>query len=147
MITPKQPKPSARAEQEAYELVALRDQDLCQRCRRDCGPIARDHRRNRSQQGLTVVENLQCLGLTCHDWKTAHPDEANRTGWGVPGWADPAEFPAKRWLLTGVGTLRLGWVLYLPVDAWPTAWRPEDTYREITDVEAAERIAGLRRGA
>lgn len=147
MIGPKLQKPTRREEQEAYELTTLRDQDLCQRCRRDCGPVARDHRRNRSQQGLTLVQNLQCLGLECHDWKSSHPDEANRTGWGVPGWADPSEFPARRWVPTAVGTLRLVWVLYLPVDVWPEAWRVEDTYREITFEEAADRIAGLRRGA
>jgi hypothetical protein len=146
VIGPKVAKPTAREESEAYELVTLRDQDICQRCLRDCGPAARDHRKNRSQGGVTVVEGLQVLGLDCHVWKTDHPDAANRAGWGVPGWADPAEYPARRWVRTAVGTRRLAWVLYLPVEAWPTAWRPEDTYREIGAEEAADRIAGLRKG-
>ena len=92
MITPKTEQPTPRERAEAYELATLRDHDMCQRCRRpSCQPTARDHRKNRSQGGLTVVENLQLLGLPCHEWKTEHPAEANEEGWGVPGWAEPAD--------------------------------------------------------
>lgn len=136
MIGPKKPKPTRAEEQSAYELATLRDHDVCQRCLQDCGPIARDHRQNRSQGGLTVVENLQCLGLACHDWKTAHGRMAASEGWGVPGWADPAEYPARRWVQTHGGALRLAWVLYVPHElygAYPKGWR------EISDREADER--------
>jgi hypothetical protein len=138
MIRPKYqdaPKPTRAQEQDAYELVGLRDGNTCQRCRRDCGPIARDHRKNRSQGGLTVPDNLQLLGLGCHQWKTEHPEQAITDGWGVPGWptAVPAEWPARRWVRTHVGARRLAWVTY-------------DDYggvTEITEKEARERMTAM----
>lgn len=111
MIGPKTVKPSKAQEADAYELATLRDNDTCQRCRRNCGPSARDHRQNR-QPGNTVVSNLQVLGLRCHIWKTEHPREAIEQGWGVPSWASPAEWPASRWFPTELGTRRLGWCKY-----------------------------------
>jgi len=117
------------------------DGNMCQRCRRpSCQPIARDHRKNRSQGGLTVVENLQLLGLPCHEWKTEHPAEANEEGWGVPGWAEPADYPARRWIRGIGGVLRPAWVLYEAAADWGDG----PGYVEITDAEAAERRAGLR---
>lgn len=109
---PKVAKPTHAEEASAYELVTLRDADTCQRCRRDCGPIARDHRKNRSQQGPTVVSNLQLLGLTCHVWATEHPRLALEEGWAVPSYGDPAEWPARRWVKHPLGYLELCWVLY-----------------------------------
>lgn len=111
MIGPKRAKRSRADERDAYELVTIRDRGVCQRCRRDCGPIARDHRQNR-QGGNTVVSNLQCLGLLCHTWKTEHPADALADGWAVPRWADPAEWPARRYTRTQFGSLRPSWVLY-----------------------------------
>jgi len=136
MIGPKPQKLTAaekrRAEGEAYELATLRDSGTCQRCRKNCGPVARDHRRNRSQGGLTVVANLQCLGLDCHTWKTDHPEKAIADGWAVPGWVFWEEWPARRWLTTAWGAPRLGWVLYDDIGGWV----------EITDREAHYRITG-----
>jgi hypothetical protein len=132
VIGPKVSKPTKADEREAYELATLRDADTCQRCRRDCGPTARDHRRNRSQQGYTVASNLQVLGLTCHLWKSEHPLSAVEDGWGVPGWADWREWPARRWLSTRQATQRLGWVLYDDEGGWV----------EITDRDALYRITG-----
>jgi hypothetical protein len=111
MIRPKTPKPSKADETDAYELATLRDLDTCQRCRRDCGPTARDHRQNR-EAGNTVASNLQCLGLRCHIWKTEHPKDALADGWAVRRHSIPAEWPARRWLGSQVGGLRLAWVLY-----------------------------------
>lgn len=130
MIGPKQVAPTHAEESAAYELATLRDGELCQHCRRDCGPTARDHRKNRSQGGQTVAENLQVLGLLCHTWKTDHPEDANAQGWGVPAWADPATYPARRWIRTIYGTHRLGWVLY----------KRDGGMKEITEVEAQRRI-------
>jgi hypothetical protein len=50
----------------------------------------------------------------------------------VPGWADPAEFPARRWLRTELGTLRQAWVLYDDNASW----------REISADEARRRKEG-----
>lgn len=131
MIGQRAVKPTATQEKATYERATRRDNDMCQRCRRDCGPIARDHRQNR-RRGNTVVSNLQCLGLRCHQWKTEHPAAALEEGWAVPGWVSPAEWPAARWLPTNHGTLRLAWVLY--DDA--------GEYVEITEEEAARRREG-----
>jgi len=121
MIRPKYettPKPSKAEETDAYELATLRDNDTCQKCRRNCGwgATSRDHRKDRSVGGLTVVSNLQILGGTgttgCHGWKSSHPKEAVAEGWAVPGYGDPAEWPARRWMRDVYGVLHLAWVLY-----------------------------------
>lgn len=106
MIGPKAPKPSKADERDAYELVTMRDANTCQRCKSDCGPVARDHRQNR-QSGNTVLSNLQCLGLACHIWKTENPRQAIAEGWGVSRYRVPAEYPAARWFRG-----ELGWCLY-----------------------------------
>lgn len=127
MIRPKYeapPKPSPADERDAYELVTLRDLDTCQKCRRNCGwgVTSRDHRKDRSVGGLTVVSNLQVLGGTgttgCHGWKSANPREAVAEGWSVPGYADPHEWPARRWVRSSAGVLRLSWVIYDDVGGW-----------------------------
>lgn len=128
----KVPKPTAAEEKHAYAIATTRDQHTCQRCLRDCGPIARDHRQNRSQGGRTVVSNLQLLGLGCHVWKTEYPDLATEDGWSVPGWANPLTFPASRWVPTGMGTMRLAVVLYDDLGYWV----------EIDEDDAARRRRG-----
>lgn len=134
MIGPKTPPPTPREEKEAYELVMVRDEGVCQKCRRHGQTINRDHRKDRSTGGLTVVENLQLLcgsGTTgCHGWKSSHPDDANREGWGVPGWADPLTYPARRWIRNVIGVVRLRWVLY----------RADGRYVVIPDEDALRRI-------
>ena len=132
MIAPKVQRPTAAEERLAYEIATVRDGDLCQRCRRDCGPIARDHRKNRSQGGPTLAHNLHLLGLRCHQWATEHPLLAVAEGWAVPGWADPREWPARRWLSTMYGTHRLGWALLDDVGGWT----------EISEENARERMEG-----
>lgn len=131
MTGPKRTPPTRLEEATAYEAATLRDRNICQRCLRWCGPIARDHRKNRSQGGWTVTENLQCLGLDCHIWKSEHPRDAVTEGWAVPSWADPYEYPARRWIRTRLGTRRLAWVIYRG-----TEWD------EISDDEAAVRREG-----
>lgn len=117
MIAPKVEQQTAREEREAYELVEIRDRATCVRCGSHEW-ITRDHRRNRSQGGRTVVENLQLLcgsGTTgCHGWATTHPKEAVEQGFAVPGWAEPGEWPARRMFLTDNGARILGWCFYLP---------------------------------
>jgi hypothetical protein len=135
MIGPKTPQPTAREENEAYELATLRDGNTCVRCRRGTD-VTRDHRKGRGVGGKTVVENLQLLcgtGTTgCHGWKTTHPAEAIEDGYTVPGWADPAEYPGKRWMRTSNNVLIATWCLY----------NPDGTITSISDREAAERRAG-----
>lgn len=143
MIRPKyeaQAKPTSAEEHDAYELATLRDLDTCQKCRRNCGwgVTSRDHRKDRSVGGLTVVSNIQILGGTgttgCHGWKSANPAEALAEGWSVPSWADPHEWPAHRWVRTSTsGLLWLAWVLYDDEGSWV----------EISDHEARDRMAGI----
>jgi hypothetical protein len=123
--------PSAADEVQAYAMVLERDEERCQRCWRGA-VVQRDHRKNRSQGGLTAPSNVHLLCPECHLWKTDHPVEAAHDGWGVPGWADPLEFPARRWLRTEVGTLRHAWVLYDDAGGW----------REISTDEARRRKEG-----
>ncbi|MDQ0894451.1 HNH endonuclease [Agromyces ramosus] len=118
MIGPKLTPPTKAEERDAYDLATVRDLDSCQRCRRDCGPTARDHRRNRSQGGWTVPSNLQVLGLGCHAWKSEHPLSAVEDGWGVPGWGDWREWPARRWVLSRLSYLELVWVIYDDAGKW-----------------------------
>lgn len=131
MIARKKARPSRLAEARVYELVAGRDEGRCQRCWHG-GGVQRDHRKNRSQGGRTVASNLHLLCPGCHLWKTDHPVEAARDGWGVPGWADPREFPARRWLRTELGTLRQAWVLYDDNASW----------REISAEQARRQMGG-----
>lgn len=132
LISQRVPKPTAREEHIAYELATLRDRDTCQRCRRNCGPIARDHRKNRSQGGRTAASNLQCLGLGCHDWKTRHPKAAIAEGWAVPGSQDPLIWPARRYVSAGIAQVTAIWVLYDDQGGW----------KRISDSEAALRMQG-----
>lgn len=130
MIVPKVQRPTARQEREAYEIATFRDDDTCQRCLRNCGPTARDHRQNR-QSGNTVASNLQVLGLRCHTWKTEHPRAAVTEGWAVPSWASPAGWPARRWVPQGA-VMRCVWVLYDDDGDWV----------QISDREAERRMEG-----
>lgn len=131
MIGPKAPMPTPADEKRAYTIATGRDELLCQRCMRWCGAPQLDHRQNR-QSGNTVASNLQTLGLTCHQWKTEHPRDALADGWAVPRWADPAEWPARRWFRTEYGTVRAGWALY----------DDEGGVHEISADEARRRMGG-----
>lgn len=101
MIGPKVPRPSKADEKRAYAAVTERDPQ-CVRC--GAHGIQRDHRKNRSQGGLTVPCNLQGLCPTCHLWKGESPASAVLDGFAVPGWAHPEFWPAYRH--------NVGWVLY-----------------------------------
>ena len=135
MIGPKVAKPTAAEERAAYALATERDNDTCQRCLRNCGPINRDHRRGRGVGGRTVASNLQLLGGSgttgCHGWKTTYPADAIAEGWAVPGGQDPAEWPARRWVHSRFG-FAPAWVLYDDVGG----------FRIIADSEAEERGKG-----
>ncbi|MFF2493225.1 hypothetical protein [Agromyces sp. NPDC058064] len=130
MIGPKIAKPTEAEARDAYELVTLRDADTCQRCRRACGwgVTSRHHRKGRGVGGVTTPANLVVLGGTgttgCHGWATTHPADAITEGWAVPGWADPAEWPGRRWVSTEADgmprpwSLRLAWVLFDDEGGW-----------------------------
>ena len=47
----------------------------------------------------------------------------------------PSEWPARRWLPTGYGTVRLAWVLYLDAPDQGVWWV------EISDAEASKRMS------
>lgn len=142
MIGPKPPKLTraelARAEREARALVTGRDGGVCVKCLRvdPVFGVSWDHRQNRSQLGKWRASNGQLLcgtGTTgCHGWKTTNPAEALDEGYTVPSYADPAEWPARRWFATPFGTVRLGWCLY--DDAGQVT--------EIDELDAIERMWG-----
>ncbi|WP_147440507.1 HNH endonuclease [Mycetocola tolaasinivorans] len=124
MIGQRRPALTPAQEREAYRIATERD-PACVRC--GGHGVTRDHRQNR-QRGNTRPSNLQGLcgsGTTgCHGWKTANPEAARNTGFAVPRFADPAEWPGLR-LQDGHPI----WVLYDDAGGWV----------EITPAEA-ERI-------
>lgn len=142
MIAQRRQKQSDAEKKRAYEDATKRDGDLCQKCLRDCGHgvTSRDHRQDRDPFN-TVVSNLQVLGGTgttgCHGRKTTHKADAIREGWAMPRHTrvDSSEWPARRWLQTGLGTVRLAWVLYLNAPDGGAWWV------EISDAEAARRMS------
>lgn len=109
MIAPKVPAPTKAQESAAYADVTARDAGKCVSCGSNVG-VQRDHRRNRSQGGLTEPQNLQLLCAACHLWKTDHPEGAVFTGLAVPMSAyKPSAYPARRLVF---GEKR--WVIYGP---------------------------------
>ena len=125
------------AEIDAREVVGYRDEGVCVNCRR-VDPVFGvnwDHRKNRSQGGTWEPANGQLLcgsGTTgCHGYFTSHPQEAFATGYAVPGWAEPTEYPARRWVYGGY-VLKQVWVLYDNAGQWT----------QIDDDEAQARIEG-----
>jgi hypothetical protein len=144
VIGQRPPKQTPADIREARRLVEKRDGGACVKCLRTPPGLNWDHRLNRSQGGKWELVNGQLLcgsGTTgCHGFITGSPGWAVRNGYSVPGWADPAWYPAQRSLPTTVGTMRLGWVLYLPV--------LDDVdfgFREIGADDARERMAGLNK--
>lgn len=133
---------TTRQDTDAYELATDRDNVTCVRCLRGGEDTQRDHRQNRMRNN-TVVENIQILCATCHLWKGTNPHAALYQGWGCPRWARPAEWPARRWVQTDVGTHRLTWILYVPDIEF---FSHPDGYRIITELEARNRMAGLVEG-
>lgn len=103
MIGPKEPKPRPADEKRAYEGATSRGKGCCARCSRF--GVQRDHRKNRSQGGLTTLANIQLLCPPCHQWKTENPSAAVLEGFAVPGYARPELWPAWH---DGIG-----WLLYL----------------------------------
>lgn len=131
MIGPKAPKPTTAEERAAYEAAMVRDDNRCQKCHRG-QPLNRHHRKGRGVGGRTTVEGLQILcgsGVHgCHGYVTQHPAQACAEGWACPGWADPAEWPAARWVSNG------------PVlELVPVLYHRDGTWSEITATEAALR--------
>lgn len=115
MILPKKPKPTPREERQAYYDATVRDENRCVKC--GFLGIERDHRKNRSQGGLTTVANLQGLCRECHQWKTENPAEALRLGFAVPSYARPEFWPGWR-----VG---IGWVQYFDApNVFGRWWQP-----------------------
>lgn len=110
-------------ERKGRALVSARDGGTCVKCRRG-GAMNHDHRLNRSQGGDWSPSNGQLLcgsGTTgCHGWRTTHPRDAVIEGWAVAGHSTlaPAEWPARRWVHTKWGTLRLSWVLLDDDGGW-----------------------------
>lgn len=138
MIAQKLPKQTPREERAAYNAATLRDGDTCQRCLRNCGQgvTSRHHRKNRSQGGRTTPANILVLGGTgttgCHGVITQYPALATAEGFAVPSWADPAQWPVKRYVRTEYGTTRQVWVLL----------DDGGLFTQITDARARELMEG-----
>lgn len=105
-ISPKVDRPTVADARSGWVITTERDGELCQRCLRDCGPLAREHLQNR-MPGNTVASNLNCLGLACHIWKTEHRGPRSRTGGRYPGGRTCSSAP-RRWFRTEIGTRRAG---------------------------------------
>ena len=142
MIAQRRQKQTDAEKKRAYEAATIRDEDLCQKCLRDCGRgvTSRHHRQPRDAFN-SIVSNLVVLGGTgttgCHGFVTAHSRDAIAQGWAMPRHTTivPSEWPARRWLPTGYGTVRLAWVLYLDAPdqgVWCV---------EISDAEASKRMS------
>lgn len=99
--------------------ILMRDGYACQRCGvapGDAYPgISKQHRAARQMGGTNRPHiSLPSNGLTlcgdgvigCHGWVERNGDEAERLGYAVPSWADPATVPV--WLAT-----RSCWALLL----------------------------------
>lgn len=143
MIGPKVKKWTTPAdERRGRDAVKERDGGRCVRCCRVFPALNHDHRKNRSQGGDWSPANGQSLcgsGTTgCHGWVTSHPKKACDAGYAVPGWADPKEYPARRWVPTGYGTYVAVWVLYFDAPDGSGAW-----WRVIGDHEANDRLDGF----
>jgi len=98
------------------------------------------HRQYKSRGGKGTVENALALcgwgnHTGCHG--IAHSADGEWRGWSIRSGFDPALWPARRWLDTGFGTLRLGWVIYFDALDEDGAW-----WRVLTDEEAAELMEG-----
>jgi hypothetical protein len=132
VIGPKEGRPTASEERRAYGIATERDDLTCQMCLRWCGAPQMDHRQNR-QSGNTVASNLQTLGVACHLEKTEHPAWAVAEGWAVPRYADPREWPARRYFRTPLNTVRKGWALLDDVGG----------VHEISEDEARKRMEGV----
>lgn len=101
------PKPSRTGFAPATRQIILeRDGYACVRCGIpvDTSPVgySLQHRDNRGMGGTSDLRiNLPCNGITlcgsgttgCHGWVEANPAEAERNGWAVASWADPATVP------------------------------------------------------
>lgn len=135
MIRQRIPAQTPAEEKRAYQIATERDEDRCQRCLRNCGGSQRHHRQPRDGRN-TLPSNLIVLGSGCHQHATDHPAQALIDGWSVPRHTTltPAEWPARRWLMTSYNTRRLAWVLLLNEPDNGRWWI------EITEVEAAYRM-------
>lgn len=137
MIGPKQSKPTAAEEREAYDTATSRDEGRCTRCGRS-GDMHRDHRQNR-MAGNTVVSNLALLcapnliDAGCHLWKTENPGQAIEDGYAVPRWGRPEAWPARRHDARG-------WILYLDTPTDTGKW-----WMDITDATADLLMRGYAR--
>lgn len=102
-------------EKETRRIVAERSDGVCEICYGNRGTNMH-HRKNASQGGRWTPENIMHLcgsGTTgCHGWVTVNPWMANKLGFSVKRWQDPAEVPIQfgdsQYFLLPDGT-REGW--------------------------------------
>jgi len=117
-------------ERQARALVIARAGGRCERC----GGIGRSihHRKKRShlpkgQQWCPTNLVLLCGSGTTgdHGWVEANPSDAEKEGWHVRPWDDPAEIPVKR--------LRSEWMLLLPDGGMTDGEPPEKGERVFSE--------------
>jgi hypothetical protein len=73
-------------------LLEARAAGACERCGKECGPVARHHRKRRREGGDSLA-NLLFVGAPCHVEIHSHPVESRRYGWIVSMSRDPLEVP------------------------------------------------------
>ena len=79
------------------QTVLTRGKGYCERCGTPGEDFHLHHRKLKSQGGKDAVANLVAVCHTCHNIhpKSIHqnPAEAKRSGFIVPSWANPEEYP------------------------------------------------------
>lgn len=83
------------------EIVISRAGGYCEKCG---GPVGSDyalhHRKLRSQGGANVASNLLVLHHKCHNLGTdsvhLNPTLSQRSGYIVPSWGNPLDWPLAR---------------------------------------------------
>lgn len=81
-------------------LLEARAGGACERCGKECGPVARHHRKRRREGGDSLA-NLLFVGRECHTYIHAHPVESRKYGWIVSMSRNPLDVPvlwrSKEW--------------------------------------------------
>ena len=92
----------ATGEKKCRDLTKARADEYCERCgvHASVRGLTLHHRVKRSQGGPWTTQNCVMLcghgTIGCHGWVEHNPDDAEKQGFHVRPWNDPAEIPILR---------------------------------------------------